>query len=399
MQRTVNKLQFEAYLQWSEGLEDCDLGALAVTMATRTGETEYTTGMNLFAAHELQKLPNILAFQQQTWVLDLKRLRAIIQAIEGMPEEFYPAFEQEFMKFLEPKSPAQALPSAARFGGLARRIRQDLDPIPFPMRKDSEKVDCHSNEDPNGLDHWEALLSKSRSKVLAKTLGAISKKYNCSKAEAIERLCLDKADVKVHLHLYEPKPTENGRGDLVECEGETYPTGHLGNLLALAEEVVEGEPLPARSSYEFSDRQKERIKGRDGVCRFPGCSRRATRVDIDHVVPFSQGGPTHESNAQCLCRTHHIMKTRRIVSCEIMPDTYAVKWILPDGTIVFTHPEGPLAPELRNSIYTLRDLKAKFVERDQELREAAKRQAAREAAEYAEYAERLAEMEKEPIPF
>ncbi|MCQ9351701.1 hypothetical protein NQ015_00070 [Corynebacterium sp. 153RC1] len=185
MQRTVNKLQFEAYLQWSEGLEDCDLGALAVTMATRTGETEYTTGMNLFAAHELQKLPNILAFQRQTWVLDLKRLRAIIQAIEGMPEEFYPAFEKEFMKFLEPKSPAQALPSAARFGGLARRIRQDLDPIPFPMRKDSEKVDCHSNEDPNGLDHWEALLSKSRSKVLAKTLGPFQRNTTAPKQKPL----------------------------------------------------------------------------------------------------------------------------------------------------------------------------------------------------------------------
>jgi 5-methylcytosine-specific restriction endonuclease McrA len=32
------------------------------------------------------------------------------------------------------------------------------------------------------------------------------------------------------------------------------------------------------------------------------------RFDLDHTIPYSEGGATHASNLKCLCRTHHRRK-------------------------------------------------------------------------------------------
>ena len=50
------------------------------------------------------------------------------------------------------------------------------------------------------------------------------------------------------------------------------------------------------------------IQQRDGHCRFPGCRRGATRCEPDHVIPYSQGGPTATWNLTSLCKHHHRVK-------------------------------------------------------------------------------------------
>lgn len=69
------------------------------------------------------------------------------------------------------------------------------------------------------------------------------------------------------------------------------------------------------------------VRLRDGTCRFPNCSRRAERCDIDHVVPWP-AGPTAASNLICLCRHHHRLK-------------HATAWrpeLLKDGRVIWTDP-------------------------------------------------------------
>ncbi len=51
------------------------------------------------------------------------------------------------------------------------------------------------------------------------------------------------------------------------------------------------------------------VRCRDLGCRFPGCTRPAEVCDIDHTIPFDDGGPTHPSNLALLCRFHHLLKT------------------------------------------------------------------------------------------
>lgn len=53
----------------------------------------------------------------------------------------------------------------------------------------------------------------------------------------------------------------------------------------------------------------EHVRRRDRVCRFPGCRRSSSRCDLDHRIPFDQGGPTCPCNLDALCRFHHRLKT------------------------------------------------------------------------------------------
>lgn len=46
---------------------------------------------------------------------------------------------------------------------------------------------------------------------------------------------------------------------------------------------------------------------RDRCCTWPGCDRPPVHCDIDHVVPWWQGGSTSVSNGRLRCRYHHTL--------------------------------------------------------------------------------------------
>ena len=50
------------------------------------------------------------------------------------------------------------------------------------------------------------------------------------------------------------------------------------------------------------------LEFRDGVCQAPGCSKPAHLCDIDHRIPFDDGGPTTGWNLGPYCRRNHIQK-------------------------------------------------------------------------------------------
>ena len=85
--------------------------------------------------------------------------------------------------------------------------------------------------------------------------------------------------------------------------------------------------------YRPSARLATFVRLRDLSCRFPGCDVPADRCDIDHSVPWPYG-PTHPSNLNCKCRTHHLWKT----FCA-GPDGWT-EHQAPDGTITWTAPDG-----------------------------------------------------------
>ena len=60
--------------------------------------------------------------------------------------------------------------------------------------------------------------------------------------------------------------------------------------------------------YEPSRRLQHLIWGRTPTCTAPGCRRPAARCDLDHTVPYDQGGRTCECNLAPLCRHHHRCK-------------------------------------------------------------------------------------------
>jgi len=54
--------------------------------------------------------------------------------------------------------------------------------------------------------------------------------------------------------------------------------------------------------YTPSAKLADFVRCRDLTCRAPGCDRPAFQCDVDHTIPYAEGGATHQSNLKCLCR-------------------------------------------------------------------------------------------------
>jgi hypothetical protein len=74
------------------------------------------------------------------------------------------------------------------------------------------------------------------------------------------------------------------------------------------------------------------VRARDQVCCFPGCRRPARRCDLDHTIPYDQGGPTAFGNLGPLCRLHHRLKTHTSWSLS-QPEPGLFLWVSPTGRV------------------------------------------------------------------
>lgn len=108
-----------------------------------------------------------------------------------------------------------------------------------------------------------------------------------------------------------------------ELLAELARTARLQPLRSPTEYAPERGYVPSRALADF-------VRCRDLTCRFPGCDKPAIDCDLDHTVPYADGGFTHASNLKALCRQHHLVKT-------------FLRWTdqqLPDGTVIWRAPSG-----------------------------------------------------------
>ncbi|MBS42662.1 MAG: DUF222 domain-containing protein [Nocardioides sp.] len=95
-------------------------------------------------------------------------------------------------------------------------------------------------------------------------------------------------------------------------------------------EVLDLNTDDATDSYAPTEKLAAQVRRLHPTCVFPHCQRTSERSDLDHVVPYADGGPTSTANLAPLCRTHHRMKTH-------------ARWRYrrrPDGVFVWTGPMG-----------------------------------------------------------
>jgi hypothetical protein len=83
------------------------------------------------------------------------------------------------------------------------------------------------------------------------------------------------------------------------------------------------------------------VRCRDLTCRWPGCDRPASQCDLDHTIPFAEGGPTHAANLKCYCRAHHLVKTFWGWREKQLPDATLIL-IAPSGHTYVTTPGSAL---------------------------------------------------------
>ncbi|MFZ1174932.1 MAG: HNH endonuclease signature motif containing protein [Mycobacterium sp.] len=129
--------------------------------------------------------------------------------------------------------------------------------------------------------------------------------------------------------------TLEGRGTAPACEvgaDGLLPPDLVAELARSAKLVALVHPgdAPPEPGYVPSRALADFVRCRDLTCRWPGCDRPAFDCDVDHTIPYGQGGLTHASNLKCYCRTHHLVKTFWGWNEQQ----------LADGTLILTSPAG-----------------------------------------------------------
>ena len=85
-----------------------------------------------------------------------------------------------------------------------------------------------------------------------------------------------------------------------------------------------------RETYEPPQVLQDFLIARDRTCRFPGCRQPAHLADLDHAIPWEEGGKTSADNLGALCRRHHNLKTHGGWKLINQSDG-ACTWISPTG--------------------------------------------------------------------
>lgn len=137
----------------------------------------------------------------------------------------------------------------------------------------------------------------------------------------------------------EEPATIAGRGPIGMADALRLAAEAPSLLRILTDPVT--EEILAVDGYRPTERLRRYLRYRDGRCRYPSCNRSAARSDIDHTIPYSEGGRTEPGNLACLCPGHHTIKhlpgwAVRQVSPGVL------EWTTPHGVTVLDRPDTPV---------------------------------------------------------
>ncbi|WP_308797283.1 HNH endonuclease signature motif containing protein [Agromyces silvae] len=110
-----------------------------------------------------------------------------------------------------------------------------------------------------------------------------------------------------------------------------------------------------RGSYRVPADLRTWLQVRDRTCRFPGCTRRAVRCEVDHSAAWAADhGATAHDNLAHLCAFHHHLKHETAWSLRHL-DGGVLEWTSLTGAVYRTTPEGDLrAGSLQQAIEAAR---------------------------------------------
>jgi hypothetical protein len=100
-----------------------------------------------------------------------------------------------------------------------------------------------------------------------------------------------------------------GHGPIPASLARRLAADETGTWRRLVTDPVTGHLLDyGDKTYRPPKDLAEFVIARDQACTFPTCSRAAHRCDLDHRIPYSQGGSTSSGNIDALCKRHHLGK-------------------------------------------------------------------------------------------
>jgi Domain of unknown function (DUF222) len=179
---------------------------------------------------------------------------------------------------------------------------------------------------------------RTRNQRRADAMGALAvgaERLTCRCGQSQCAAAATRATAPVLIHVIADRATVDGTsqtpGSMIGSDA-LIPAELITELARSAKLRPLTHPLdtPPEAGYTPSQALADFVRCRDLTCRFPGCDKPAVRCDLDHTIPYIDGGPTHASNLKSLCRLHHLIKTFW-GWCDQQ---------LPDGTLIWTAPSG-----------------------------------------------------------
>lgn len=379
-------VEYEVFARYAEpGFEELDFELECARVSQAFGRSASWVEGGILAYHRLRDLPKLKAMQAESRRLDVTRLKAIGETVDKLrtlpQDEVLEEFDQFLVAMFTPKRDGEVLPSPMairrRLNDRLRKIDASLAPDPKKTKKRKEEQDRpFGSVDATffGLNDYEASLCVNSD---AATIGimelytnAVARERKITQGEAIKALLTGEAtsSTTVVLNLFASK-----------SDRSTYYLPNFGwtdaEGTAVVEELLRHNPtrtvdLDAASeattgAYVPTAAMKAYVQARDGTCVYPGCDRPAIECQLDHRVPFDDGGPTTPSNLFCLCQRHHNLKTDRRAFYVPDPATGDIVWLFADGTYQIVQPEGLLAastcperPRWRQTIEQRREARA-----------------------------------------
>ncbi|AGT04849.1 hypothetical protein cgp_0974 [Corynebacterium glutamicum MB001] len=346
--RQKTKLRELEHRFWQEHLpgDDDDHSTAISSLAIVTGLTKAQVSRISIAFATLADLPELKALQQKLYHLDLSRLITISNELAGINPDNLAGADAILTEYLTATSPNQILPSPASIGRKIKEIRDLLD--------DARATGSRGTQDdssfgvtfsPDGTAEIGASVDAVDGHIINDAVTQHAKKNDLTYGEAFSDILRNNIQVKVVLNLYTAKDLANAPVWASGIGWLDAKTGTFWSEKANKEQDMDAAAKISTDKHDPPPALRDALIGRDGTCRFPGCSVPALKTQADHRIPYEEGGETCLGGIGCLCQHHHNMKTDGRVTYLLDPFSGIIVWLMGDGTWAVSEPNGPLNPK------------------------------------------------------
>ncbi|GAB3273606.1 HNH endonuclease signature motif containing protein [Microbacterium lacusdiani] len=235
--------------------------------------------------------------------------------------------------------------TAGQLGSVARKLADDIEPLPLEERHEEAMADRSVSVAPlpDGMGELTYIGPAVTVYAMHDRVTQMARTIYRTKAEGDDRT-LDqiRADVFAEIALAGLPTAElidqHGGDALTQIKATVQVTVPWQSLTGVGDEsafLAGYGPIPAEAArrlageaakwtrlftdpdtgclktvdtYTPTKAQRRFLIARDEHCRFPGCRQPAVRCEDDHTIPYSHGGPTDVRNLANLCRAHHVLK-------------------------------------------------------------------------------------------
>lgn len=343
---------------WHQRDGDYELEVTSIMSYTQRGRYFVRSGIDGYT--RLNDLPKLRAFQADRKLLDVPRLAAIDRILWLLPPETSAAnwnvIDEALVKMFARVKPGRQLPSPWSIRRRLKRLITTIDAtVNFDEAKRKRREEGTARPAPSatfwGEEEFGGLAGMALHAddvTIACVRAAITETARAQKigaGEAIIALLTGELAPKVRpvLNIY----AVGGAAPSVYLPGlgwtgarataalaelfETCPP-EIVNLAKVKNSRVDG--------YSPTQKMRDYIQARDGTCIYPGCNHPAEKCQLDHRIPYDQGGKTTPDNLFSLCQRHHNVKTDRRGFYVRDDVTGEIIWLFADGRWVATEDNG-----------------------------------------------------------